>query len=74
MFKVHCKSHEGEKCYKCELCPYASMSQRHLETHMLIHTDEKPFHCKLCDQVNFFQYIPPIFMAFVYLTGYIAKL
>lgn len=49
--QVHCKSHEGEKCYKCELCPYASMSQRHLETHMLIHTDEKPFHCKLCDQV-----------------------
>lgn len=54
--KVHCKSHEGEKCYKCELCPYASMSQRHLETHMLIHTDEKPFHCKLCDQVIYFYY------------------
>lgn len=54
LLQVHCKSHEGEKCYKCELCPYASMSQRHLETHMLIHTDEKPFHCKLCDQVNLY--------------------
>ena len=40
-YKIHAKTHEGEKCYKCELCSYASISARHLESHMLIHTDEK---------------------------------
>lgn len=49
-YKLHCKSHEGEKCWKCELCPYASSSQRHLESHMLIHTDQKPYLCDHCDQ------------------------
>lgn len=50
--QVHCKSHEGEKCWRCELCPYASVSQRHLESHMLIHTDQKPYQCDKCDQVR----------------------
>ncbi|KAK7584077.1 hypothetical protein V9T40_005040 [Parthenolecanium corni] len=49
-YKIHNKSHEGEKCWKCDLCPYASTSSRHLESHMLIHTDQKPFRCSLCDQ------------------------
>ncbi|XP_039287301.1 transcriptional repressor CTCF [Nilaparvata lugens] len=49
-FSVHSKSHEGEKCWRCELCPYASVSQRHLESHMLIHTDQKPYQCDQCDQ------------------------
>ena len=48
--KVHKKTHEGEKCFKCDLCPYSSISQRHLESHMLIHTDQKPFQCDQCDQ------------------------
>lgn len=43
-YKIHAKTHEGEKCYKCELCSYASISARHLESHMLIHTDEKVTH------------------------------
>lgn len=49
-FQIHTKTHEGEKCYKCELCPYASISARHLESHMLVHTDQKPFQCPQCDQ------------------------
>ncbi|XP_055910317.1 transcriptional repressor CTCFL [Eupeodes corollae] len=49
-YKVHCKTHDGEKCFKCDLCPYASISQRHLDSHLLIHTDQKPFECKLCGQ------------------------
>lgn len=49
-YKVHSKTHEGEKCYKCELCPYASISARHLESHVLIHTDQKPYECDFCDQ------------------------
>ena len=27
-----------------------SISQRHLESHMLIHTDQKPFQCDACEQ------------------------
>ena len=23
--KVHKKTHEGEKCFKCDLCPYSSI-------------------------------------------------
>lgn len=48
--QLHNKTHEGEKCYKCDLCPYASISARHLESHMLIHTDQKPYQCEQCDQ------------------------
>ena len=49
-FQLHSKTHEGEKCFKCDLCAYASISQRHLESHMLIHTDQKPYQCDQCDQ------------------------
>ncbi|KAH8270171.1 hypothetical protein KR018_005100 [Drosophila ironensis] len=47
-YKLHIKSHEGEKCYSCTLCPYASVTKRHLDSHMLIHLDEKPFKCDQC--------------------------
>ncbi|XP_054714441.1 transcriptional repressor CTCF-like [Uloborus diversus] len=49
-YKIHVRSHDGEKCFKCDLCNYASVSQRHLETHMLVHTDQKPFQCDECEQ------------------------
>ncbi|XP_061400088.1 transcriptional repressor CTCFL [Musca vetustissima] len=49
-YKMHVKTHEGEKCFRCTYCPFASISQRHLDTHMLIHTDSKPFVCELCQQ------------------------
>lgn len=49
-FQLHLKTHDGEKCFKCDLCPYASISARHLESHLLIHTDQKPFQCDQCDQ------------------------
>lgn len=49
-YKMHTKTHEGEKCYKCDLCPYASISARHLESHILVHTDQKPFQCEMCEQ------------------------
>ncbi|KFM57955.1 Transcriptional repressor CTCF, partial [Stegodyphus mimosarum] len=49
-YKIHVKSHDGEKCFKCDLCNYASTTQRHLETHMFIHTDQKPYHCDECEQ------------------------
>lgn len=49
-YKLHAKTHEGEKCYRCDVCPYASISARHLESHLLIHTDQKPFVCTDCNQ------------------------
>ncbi|XP_045463537.1 transcriptional repressor CTCF-like isoform X2 [Harmonia axyridis] len=49
-YKLHTKTHDGEKCYKCDICTYATISARHLESHMLIHTDQKPFQCAHCDQ------------------------
>lgn len=49
-FQLHLKTHDGEKCFKCDLCPYASISARHLESHLLIHTDQKPYQCDQCDQ------------------------
>ena len=48
--KVHKKTHQGEKCFKCDLCPYSSAFHRSLESHMLIHTDQKPFECDECDK------------------------
>lgn len=44
-FKLHMKTHEGEKCYKCDYCEYKAMNARHLESHILVHTEEKPFAC-----------------------------
>lgn len=48
-FKVHFKSHEGEKCFKCPECDYSAISQRHVDTHMLVHSGLKPFECEECD-------------------------
>lgn len=48
-FKIHMKSHEGEKCYKCPVCEYAAISQRSLDAHMFTHTGMKAFECKDCD-------------------------
>lgn len=56
-FQVHKKTHEGEKCFKCDLCPYSSISQRHLESHMLIHTDQKPYQVGKSPSRNFLQYL-----------------
>ena len=48
-FKLHMKSHEGEKCFKCDLCDYAGVSYRHLEAHLLTHSGDKPYECDQCD-------------------------
>ncbi|XP_064598928.1 RE1-silencing transcription factor-like isoform X2 [Liolophura sinensis] len=49
-FKVHVRTHEGEKCYKCDKCEYAALSKRHLDSHMLTHSGEKPYECDGCGQ------------------------
>lgn len=55
-FKLHLKTHEGEKCFKCDLCSYASVSARHLESHMLIHTDQKPVSINRLNLMNNYQF------------------
>ena len=48
-FKLHIKSHEGEKGYKCAVCDFAANSQRSLDSHMFLHSGIKGFECKECD-------------------------
>ncbi|OUC48961.1 zinc finger, C2H2 type [Trichinella nativa] len=48
-FKLHCKEHDGERCYQCHLCPYSAMAQRHLEAHTLLHHSDKPYKCVDCN-------------------------
>ena len=49
-YKIHMRTHDGQKCFRCELCPYSALLQRHLESHILTHTGEKPFRCTDCNQ------------------------
>ncbi|XP_045537725.1 transcriptional repressor CTCFL [Papilio machaon] len=49
-WKIHHKTHKGEKCYKSKICSFAGCSMARLKTHMLKHMDIKPFACKQCEQ------------------------
>lgn len=49
-YKMHVKTHEGERCYSCDQCNYKSISMRNLEMHKQIHSDVKPFKCDECGQ------------------------
>ncbi|XP_065317479.1 transcriptional repressor CTCFL-like [Gordionus sp. m RMFG-2023] len=48
--KEHARTHKGEKCFKCELCSYATHLRQNLDMHMLVHTNQKPIVCKFCDK------------------------
>lgn len=45
---LHLYTSLGEKPHRCQLCPFASAYERHLEAHMRSHTGEKPYKCDLC--------------------------
>lgn len=51
--KMHMKTHEGERCFKCEQCDYAAMSLRHLEAHNLTHTGMLSMKIFTCTLSNF---------------------
>ena len=49
LFESHKQIHIGEKRIKCELCPYSSIKQIHLDSHMLTHTNQTIYCCGHCD-------------------------
>jgi hypothetical protein len=62
-FKIFFKKIHANHLY-IKRCSYASISARHLESHMLIHSDQKPYNCmylkssefrNIFDNKDFFQ-------------------
>ena len=44
----HMAKHQGDKPYKCEVCPKQFNHKTDLRRHMCLHTGEKPFACDVC--------------------------
>ena len=44
-FKIHVKSHTGEKSYQCKTCEKPFIIAQNLKRHKMIHTEEKPYEC-----------------------------
>uniref|UniRef100_UPI00358E568B zinc finger protein 208-like n=1 Tax=Myxine glutinosa TaxID=7769 RepID=UPI00358E568B len=47
-FKMHQRTHTGDKPYKCSLCMKVFTRSSHLDEHQKIHTGEKPYKCSIC--------------------------
>lgn len=46
-FKVHQRSHTGDKTYKCEICSKGFNHSSHLQEHQRVYTGKKPYKCAM---------------------------
>ena len=42
------RTHDGDRCFKCEECDFIANTERALDQHAGIHTGDKKFECDLC--------------------------